>query len=99
MSSGEEIRDPGTVRVVLRRDGTMIRTVITDDGPGVSHEIFDRIFDPFFTTKPQGTGLGSSIAARIVHEYGGKIFASSPDSGGLAVTVELPESGVREQME
>lgn len=46
---------------------------VADDGPGVAEEAAQRIFEPFFTTKAQGTGLGLSMAQRIVHAHDGSL--------------------------
>lgn len=72
--------------------GDRISLEISDDGPGIPHDIAGRVFDPFFTTKPAGvgTGLGLSIVYGIVHQHGGEVaFASQPGSGAK-FTVELP---------
>jgi signal transduction histidine kinase len=59
---------------------------VTDTGPGVSDEVFNKVFDPFFTTKTQGTGLGLSIVRKIVERYNGHITVANrppeyPNSG------------------
>jgi signal transduction histidine kinase/DNA-binding response OmpR family regulator len=60
---------------------------VEDDGPGFPNEL--PIFDAFFTTKDQGTGLGLSLAHRIVADHGGTIrVASRP--GRTCFTFTLP---------
>jgi len=68
--------------------GVSIR--ITDNGPGVPEEIRDRIFDPFFTDKDEGSGLGLSIAARIIEEHGGKLDLVSKEGEGACFIIYLP---------
>jgi signal transduction histidine kinase len=46
---------------------------VEDTGKGISPEVQKRLFDPFYTTKPAGTGLGLSVAARIVEQHGGAL--------------------------
>jgi len=43
---------------------------IVDSGGGIDNSIKNRIFEPYITTKHQavGTGMGSSIAYKILHE-------------------------------
>ena len=69
---------------------------ISDDGPGVPHDLLSRIFEPFFTTKPPGvgTGLGLSIVYGIVHQHDGDVTVENPAQGGARFVVEIPVSPV-----
>jgi len=67
-----------------------IELQITDTGVGMSPEIAERIFDPFFTTKPKGTGLGLTIAQRLIEEHGGRIVVASRPGAGTTFTITLP---------
>ncbi|MBW3635681.1 MAG: response regulator [Armatimonadetes bacterium] len=69
-----------------------VRIVIEDNGPGIAPEHLRRVFDPFFTTKPtgEGTGLGMSIALRIVSNHEGLIWAESRLGHGARFIIELP---------
>jgi PAS domain S-box-containing protein len=46
---------------------------ISDTGVGIDPSEINRIFRPFYTTKNMGTGLGLSVAHRIVEAHGGRI--------------------------
>jgi signal transduction histidine kinase len=61
----------------------------------MSEETLARIFEPYFTTRRsgQGTGLGMSIAKRIVDEHGGAITVRSAVGQGTTVTVRIPLLG------
>jgi signal transduction histidine kinase len=63
---------------------------VEDEGVGVPEENLEKIFDPFFTTRPDGTGLGLSVAYRIVTQHGGQIRARRNPDRGMTFTVELP---------
>jgi nitrogen-specific signal transduction histidine kinase len=68
-----------------------LRFIISDSGQGVPTGIRACIFHPFFSTKNQGqwSGLGLTIASRILADHGGGIQL---DAEALATTliVELP---------
>ena len=51
-----------------------------------------RLFEPFFTTKApgEGTGLGLSLARKIVLAHGGSIDVASEVGRGTTFTVRLP---------
>jgi signal transduction histidine kinase len=69
---------------------------VTDSGPGVPPQLRDQIFTPFFSTKgSNGTGLGLSTVARIVHEMGGAARLGDTDEGAafdllLPLTNDFP---------
>jgi signal transduction histidine kinase len=67
------------------RDG--LRCEVADSGPGIPAEDLPRLFEPFFTRRRGRTGLGLSIAQRIVEEHGGRIFAENRPQGGTAVAL------------
>ena len=47
---------------------------INDSGPGISAAEAEKIFRPFYTTKDHGTGLGLSLAHRIVEAHQGMMW-------------------------
>lgn len=82
---------PGLIRVVLRlNDDDAVEIVVSDQGKGIAAEHLPNIFRPFFTTKGHGTGLGLSLARRIVESHGGSIRVESTQGTGTKFTVELP---------
>jgi signal transduction histidine kinase len=87
-------RPEGTVTVRLARTKLggreMLCCDVTDQGPGFPPEHTERLFTPFFTLRPGGTGLGLTIAKRIVEDLGGTIRLSNVAAGGAQVSVWLP---------
>lgn len=63
------------ITLSARASGGTVVISVRDRGPGVPDAIAARIFDPFFTTKGigAGLGLGLSITANIVRDFGGQI--------------------------
>ncbi|MEW6002855.1 MAG: ATP-binding protein [Nitrospirota bacterium] len=82
----------GRLAITAYYDHNAEETIIgfVDSGCGISDDNLSRIFDPFFTTKKDGTGLGLSLAQRIVELHRGKIHIESKPDYGTEVTVRLP---------
>ena len=81
---------PGNIYVSLRRDHEAALITVADEGKGIPAETLPNIFRPFFTTKGHGTGLGLSLARRIVEAHGGEITARSELGVGSQFTIRLP---------
>jgi two-component system sensor histidine kinase HydH len=63
---------------------------IKDSGVGISQENLSTIFQPYFSTKAKGTGIGLSIAYRIISDHKGKIGVESEVGKGTTFTITLP---------
>jgi len=88
---------PGTIRVTLQPADNAVDVIVSDEGKGIAPEHLPNIFRPFFTTKGQGTGLGLSLARRIVESHGGSINATSVLGQGTQFTVHLPVHRVQDK--
>jgi signal transduction histidine kinase len=88
-----EASPPGrTVRVeVAAGADAEVELRVIDEGSGLTDAIRDRVFDPFFTTKQHGTGLGLTIAHRLIEAYGGRLSARNRPEGGAEFLVVLPQ--------
>ena len=70
-------------------DDLPIVVEIHDNGSGISKAILNSMFDPFITTKKTGSGLGLSVASKIISDHGGTIeFTSKP--GETICSVRFP---------
>ena len=69
-------------RLVLRLD-------ITDNGPGIPPDLFDRMYYPMISGRADGSGLGLSIAQSIVGQHGGLIECESKP-GATTFSIFLP---------
>jgi signal transduction histidine kinase len=77
-----------TVDIEARDEGAAV--VVSDNGRGILPEHLPNIFRPFYTTKGNGTGLGLSLARRIVEEHHGHIDVTSVVGKGSKFEVYLP---------
>ena len=85
----------GAVLVEVAQQDGLAAVRIRDSGKGIAAEDLPHIFRPFYTTKGHGTGLGLSLARRIVEDHGGRIQVESELEKGSTFTVLLPiERGV-----
>jgi signal transduction histidine kinase len=80
----------GTVRVEIGSRDDCATVVVSDTGRGIQPQHLPNIFRPFYTTKGSGTGLGLSLARRIVEEHNGRIEVSSVVGKGSRFEVVLP---------
>jgi len=76
---------------VVEAPNRRIKIIITDSGPGIPPELYEKIMQPFFTTKElnKGTGLGLSISLGLVEDHGGTLTIDRECSNTRFV-VELP---------
>jgi len=81
----------GSVMVECGEQDDTVSVTVTDSGKGIAPEILANIFRPFFTTKGNGTGLGLSLARRIVEDHGGHIDVQSWPGKGSRFGVVLPK--------
>jgi len=58
-----------------------IHISIADNGPGMPDEIASNLFIPFKTKKEGGTGLGLTIAKKIIDLHAGKIQCATSSTG------------------
>ncbi|MGZ5141921.1 MAG: ATP-binding protein, partial [Burkholderiales bacterium] len=67
-----------------------VQITVSDTGPGITQESFDKLFEPFFTTKDHGLGLGLSISRAITAAHGGRLWAENAPTRGAIFHVSLP---------
>ena len=87
----------GWVMVMARRDTNGIMVTVKDCGMGVALEDHATIFQQFRQLKssviarPEGTGLGLSLAKRLVELHGGRIWVESELGKGASFMFTLPD--------
>ncbi|MDR9802758.1 HAMP domain-containing sensor histidine kinase [Rhizobium hidalgonense] len=86
--------DHSFISVACEAAADRLKICVTDQGPGVKRDELERIFQPFSRGKEAvprgGYGLGLAITRQAIERHGGRVHASLPEAGGLAITLELP---------
>lgn len=97
LSNAIKFSPPGsTVHVWAERGADEWRVYVRDQGPGISPEDRERMFQHFarLSARPTGgersTGLGLSIARRIVQQHGGTVDVESVEGAGSTFWFTLP---------
>lgn len=78
--------------IIARHQGGRILIQVRDRGPGLSTQARTHLFEPFFTTKEAGSGLGLglTISAGIVADFGGSLSGENHPEGGAIFTLDIP---------
>lgn len=83
-------------RIGLAIADATLELQVDDDGPGLSPDAVERAFAPFTRLETSrnrntgGTGLGLTIARRVIEAEGGQIGLETRPGGGLRVRITLP---------
>ncbi|AFZ69485.1 GAF domain-containing protein [Deinococcus peraridilitoris] len=93
-----KFRDPGRAPEVYldaQDEGNFVRITVRDNGIGIETEYFDRIFTIFqrlhTRDRYEGSGIGLSIARKIVERHGGRLGLKSNPGGGTVFSLTLPK--------
>ena len=90
--------DGTRIQVRLSAAGEGLGIWVQDQGPGIAAHDMERLFEPFQrgaggAGRQRGTGLGLTIAKRIVEGHGGHLEATSAPGAGSTFRLWLPCSG------
>lgn len=94
INAAQAMKGAGTLTLTTALSGRTVTATIADSGPGISKQHLSKIFDPFFTTKGQGegSGLGLTVARRIIRKFGGDLRIESIEGQGTSCIMTLPIS-------
>jgi len=87
----------GTIRIEAKDAGQEVWVVVSDSGEGMPPHDIPHVFEQFYrgdrarSRDESGSGLGLSIAERIVLAHGGRIWAESELGSGATFTFTLPK--------
>ncbi len=63
---------------------------VCDSGSGIAAEDIKKIFNPFYSRRQGGTGLGLTIAKKIVLDHSGSLWAQNSSQRGAIFSIILP---------
>jgi signal transduction histidine kinase len=86
--------DGGTLKVFTEEGENYVALAVCDQGSGIDKKNIEKIFDPFFTTKDKGTGLGLTIAHKIMQSHKGFIKADKNEDIGSTFRLYFPKKGI-----
>lgn len=87
--------EPGRIGIFIKDEPEFIQIEIQDNGRGIAKNELPRIFERCYRTDASrnsskgGSGLGLSIAKKIIEEHGGKIWANSVEGQGTTISFVL----------
>ncbi len=91
-------KEKGQIKVGCIEEESFWKFSVADNGPGINQKYFKKIFKIFQTLSPpdktESTGIGLSVAQKIVKLNGGKIWVESNPGEGSTFFFILPKSGV-----
>jgi len=84
----------GVIKIGCLQDGDFLKFRVADNGPGIEEKHFDRIFKVFETLNRQdyvdSTGIGLTVAKKVINIYGGDIWVESEFGKGSTFYFTLP---------
>ena len=87
----------GEIVIMIKRAESSVVIEINDNGQGIPVDALPYIFDRFYRADPArnistgGSGLGLSIAKKIIEQHGGYIKANSVEGEGTSMVFSLKE--------
>lgn len=81
----------GIINIRIHEEAEFVQVEIEDNGKGIAKKEIPRIFERLYRTDASrnsaqgGSGLGLSIAKKIVEEHGGRIWATSKENIGTCI--------------
>jgi PAS domain S-box-containing protein len=88
----------GLIKVGCIEENGFWKFSVSDNGPGIEEKFFEKIFQIFQTLAPrdsvESTGIGLTVAKKIVELYGGRIWVESKVGVGSTFFFTLPKQEI-----
>ena len=89
-------KDTAKISIIAKKIPGRVEISVTDNGPGIPNEEYERIFEKFyqvekyFTGQVEGVGLGLAIVKKLIEREGGEIRVESKLGQGATFIFTLP---------
>jgi signal transduction histidine kinase len=97
INSMQAMPDGGTIAITTcaedNGDFETASVIVRDTGAGIPESLRESIFDSFLSGRSEGSGLGLSIAKRILNSHRGDIELLDSSSEGTRIRIWLPRAG------
>jgi len=79
------------ISIEVNLDNGTCNVLVKDSAKGIAESDLVHVFDPFFSTREtgEGTGLGLSVARKLMHEMDGSIELYNSQTGGACAHMRL----------
>ena len=87
--------DGGTVSVSIEENDEFAKVIVSDTGPGIAKEDWDKIFEPFFRVDKSrsrsmgGAGLGLALVKEIAIQHDGDVKVIESSENGTKIELSL----------
>mgnify|MGYP000921969523 CR=1 FL=1 len=91
-------KDGGTVSVSIEENDEFAKVIVSDTGPGIAKEDWDKIFEPFFRVDKSrsrsmgGAGLGLALVKEIAIQHDGDVKVIESSENGTKIELSLHKS-------
>lgn len=75
-----------TITLIVQQNNQIIEVI--DNGPGFAN--LENVLTPFYTTKSDGSGIGLTLCAEIIHNHGGQFNVSNTAEGHGKIQLSIP---------
>jgi two-component system phosphate regulon sensor histidine kinase PhoR len=88
----------GNITISAKESGNYVEVTVADTGEGIPAEELPNIFERFYrvdrsrSRRTGGSGLGLTIAKRLVEAHGGQISVESEPGKGSRFIFTIPKS-------
>ncbi|MDD3726624.1 MAG: response regulator [Candidatus Ratteibacteria bacterium] len=91
LNSIQSIEGQGKITISTDTSDKNIRLSIKDTGKGISEEMAKKLTEPFVSIgKKEGTGLGLTIASKVIKNHNGRMEIKGKQGTGTEVIIYLP---------